>query len=546
MKKTNIILSFVICILSYGCTDLSETVYTGVAMNDFFKNEKELVANAGRAYTKLQGYNSEQSLWTLLLQASDECAVPACGGSWYSNGRYEEIQTNKIPPANKLLTRGWNWIFNGIAACNEIIYETELSPIQFEGKEKIIAEMKILRAFYYYQAISCWGNVPFTTDYTETGYPEQKSREYIFNYLEKEINDNIEFLDREPSDTNYGRVTQAAAYCILAKMYLNAEAWFGTPMYDKAEKACKDIMDIGAYSIEDSYSTNFDIKNEDSKENIFVILYDRVYTSGDSNSFYLHTLTLEAASQATFNIPAAPWSGFLCQPDFFQTYAEQDLRRSQSWLYGPQVDLSGKDLGFEYTPVFPEEKYYNSNGGRGTYDGARCWKWHYQTDGSLKEYTVSMDNDFAIFRYADVVLMAAEAYNETGNTPKAWELLNDVRERAKATKVNSLQEYKNVHKKLYDLPFFNGGDAADNFRTALYWERGFELAFEGQRKYDLLRWGILAETLQLFQSKMDKSLKGKYVAGDNFVKGKHELFPIPLGELQANPALNNQNNPGYE
>ena len=356
MKKTNIILSFVICILLYGCTDLSETVYTGVAMNDFFKNEKELVANAGRAYTKLQGYNSEQSLWTLLLQASDECAVPACGGSWYSNGRYEEIQTNKIPPANKLLTRGWNWIFNGIAACNEIIYETELSPIQFEGKEKIIAEMKILRAFYYYQAISCWGNVPFTTDYTETGYPEQKSREYIFNYLEKEINDNIEFLDREPSDTNYGRVTQAAAYCILAKMYLNAEAWFGTPMYDKAEKACKDIMDIGAYSIEDSYSTNFDIKNEDSKENIFVILYDRVYTSGDSNSFYLHTLTLEAASQATFNIPAAPWSGFLCQPDFFQTYAEQDLRRSQSWLYGPQVDLSGKDLGFEYTPVFLEEK----------------------------------------------------------------------------------------------------------------------------------------------------------------------------------------------
>ena len=58
---------------------------------------------------------------------------------------------------------------------------------------------------------------------------------------------------------------------------------------------------------------------------------------------------------------------------------------------------------------FPEEKYYNSNGGRRTYDGARCWKWHYQTDGSLKEYTVSMDNDFAIFRYADVVLMYVEA-----------------------------------------------------------------------------------------------------------------------------------------
>lgn len=469
MKKTNIILSFVICILLYGCTDLSETVYTGVAMNDFFKNEKELVANAGRAYTKLQGYNSEQSLWTLLLQASDECAVPACGGSWYSNGRYEEIQTNKIPPANKLLTRGWNWIFNGIAACNEIIYETELSPIQFEGKEKIIAEMKILRAFYYYQAISCWGNVPFTTDYTETGYPEQKSREYIFNYLEKEINDNIEFLDREPSDTNYGRVTQAAAYCILAKMYLNAEAWFGTPMYDKAEKACKDIMDIGAYSIEDSYSTNFDIKNEDSKENIFVILYDRVYTSGSSSSFYLHTLTLEAASQATFNIPAAPWSGFLCQPDFFQTYAEQDLRRSQSWLYGPQVDLSGKDLGFEYTPVFSEEKYYNSNGGRGTYDGARCWKWHYQTDGSLKEYTVSMDNDFAIFRYADVVLMYVEALVRQNRTSEAIQLADFKKIRTRA----GLDAYTTSQLTIDEL----------------YAERGRELAWEGWRHEDMIRFG---------------------------------------------------------
>lgn len=96
-------------------------------------------------------------------------------------------------------------------------------------------------------------------------------------------------------------------------------------MYDKAEKACKDIMDIGAYSIEDSYSTNFDIKNEDSKENIFVILYDRVYTSGDSNSFYLHTLTLEAASQATFNIPAAPWSGFSLPTGLFP-----NIRRTRS------------------------------------------------------------------------------------------------------------------------------------------------------------------------------------------------------------------------
>lgn len=155
--------------------------------------------------------------------------------------------------------------------------------------------------------------------------------------------------------------------------------------------------------------------------------------------------------------------------------------------------------------------------------------------------------NYCPLRFADVVLMAAEAYNETGNTPEAWKLLNMVRERAKATPITDAN-YSSLMKapQVYDLPYIQDGDAAGKFRTALYWERGFELAFEGQRKYDLLRWGILGDALKFFQGNMDKTLKGKYVAGDKFVKGQHELFPIPLGELQANPALNNQNNPGYE
>lgn len=137
--------------------------------------------------------------------------------------------------------------------------------------------------------------------------------------------------------------------------------------------------------------------------------------------------------------------------------------------------------------------------------------------------------NYCPLRYADV-LMAAEAYNETGNTPKAWELLNDVRERAKATKVNSLQEYKNVHKKLYDLPFFNMvvmlptisvlhsiGNAVSNW------------LLKGSVNTICYVGAFWLRHCSWFQSKMDKSLKGKYVAGDNFVEGKHELFPIPIG-----------------
>ena len=158
------------------------------------------------------------------------------------------------------------------------------------------------------------------------------------------------------------------------------------------------------------------------------------------------------------------------------------------------------------------------------------------------------DVNYCMLRYADVVLMAAEAYNETGNTSKAWELLNQVRQRAGATPIAPAVNYQELLKapKVYDLDFIDDSDEAGKFRTALYWERAFELAFEGQRKYDLIRWGVIKEALELFGGKTTVNESGlNYPAGKNFQKGKHELFPIPEDELQINYQLNGQNNPGY-
>ncbi len=502
MKRINILLGLVACLFS-SCTNLEENIYSGVAVKDFFTNETELISNAGRAYTQLQGYTTEQSLWTLLLQASDECAVPACGGSWYSNGRYEEVQQNNIPAANTLLKNGWNWIFDGIASCNEIIYITEQSEIEFDGKESIIAEIKILRAMYYYQAMAAWANIPFTIDYEDVGYPEQKGREYVYEFLEEEILANVDLLDEAPSTSNYGRATQAMAYAILAKMYLNSEVWFDEARYDDAASMCENIISKGHYSIDADYATPFDYDNEGSGENIFVIPYDRVYTYGYDNAFYLHTLTLEAASCATFNISASPWSGFICQPDFFETYDASDLRRDATWLYGEQFDISGVSLGFEYNAIFDETLYYNSNGGRDTYDGARCWKWHYQTDGSITNYKVSMDNDFALFRYADIVLMYAEALIRQDKVADAVAIadLAKIRERA------GLAAYTTSTLTLDEL----------------YAERGRELAWEGWRHEDMIRFGTY--------------LTKYWAHPDISTQTYRNIFPIPTDALNANPNL---------
>lgn len=159
----------------------------------------------------------------------------------------------------------------------------------------------------------------------------------------------------------------------------------------------------------------------------------------------------------------------------------------------------------------------------------------------------SSNANFCYIRYGEIVLTAAEAYNELGNTAKAWELINMIRKRAKATEL-SLSNYKSLMKapKVWDLNFIDDSDETGKIRTVLFWERAFELAYEGVRKYDLIRWGIFKETLQLFGQKTAANQKGIYYpAGNNFQTGKHELFPIPEDEMLINYKLNNKNNPGY-
>ncbi|MBQ7194885.1 MAG: RagB/SusD family nutrient uptake outer membrane protein [Bacteroidales bacterium] len=499
-KHIRIIAAALLC---SACFNLDEHVYSDIPMDKFFTNETEVISNAARAYMKLQGYCGEQSLWTLLLQASDECAI-----KWYSNGRYEQIQINEIPPTNKLVRLGWEWVFNSISACNEVIYETESSEIEFEGKNKVISEIKLLRAYLYYCGMSNWGNIPFCIDYTMKGYPEQKDRAFVYNFLIEEIKANIDNLDSAPSAANYGRFTQAAAWTLLAKLYINAGVWFGTPEWEKAADACNHVISSGNYIIEDKYDTNFDIDNDKSKENIFSIIYDRVYTSGEDTSFYLHVLTLEAESKATFNIPYDPWSGFICQPDFFQLYQDGDKRKDATWLYGDQFDINGKPLGFAYEAVFDESQYFFSNGGPSKFQGARCWKWHFQTDGSLSEYTISQDNDFALFRYADVVLMYVECLLRLNRKDEAV----------------VLDDFKKIRTRAGLAPY----TAEELTLDELYNERGRELAWEGIRHEDMIRYG---------------KYLGKYWAHEAQDEEFRLLFPIPVEAINSNKNL--VQNPGY-
>ncbi|MDR0763164.1 MAG: RagB/SusD family nutrient uptake outer membrane protein [Bacteroidales bacterium] len=504
--KNNTFLFFIYALLlCSSCTNLDEEIYSNVLREDLFENEQVLKLYSGRAYRTLQEYCTEQSLWTLNLQVADECAVPVNSVGEWSQTRYRELQQHNFVVSNKLIRTGWDFCFNGIAACNRVISETRSSPLNFIGKERVISEVRMLRAFYYFCAMDGWGNIPFVINNDDKSYPPQKNRQFIFNFIISEIDSCMPHLDTVPNINNYGRITFGVAQTLLAKMYLNAETWLGTPMYDKAEEACLQVINTGYYAIENYYKTNFDVYNENSRENIFVIPYDNIYTVSDHNSFIIYMLTLNSVNAEKFNIPATSWDGFICQPDFFASYDTADLRRSATWLYGQQYSHSGVAIdGYVIEPIFDAGKYL---AGRSEIEGAKLWKWTYQDDGQLKGGETSMSNDFALFRYADVLYMYAEALLRQGKSVSA---------------ATDMADFQKIRLRAGLQPLTSSMTLDD-----LLLERGHELAWEGWRRQDLIRFG-----------KFNNAWWAKSASSPHT-----KLFPIPAERLSVNPNL--EPNPGY-
>jgi hypothetical protein len=503
MKNKNItLIAFTLMFSIISCTDLSEQVYSDIPFNSFFKNEKEVLMNAGRAYSKLQSYPEEFSLWTLTEMASDEMVAPGRDdGMVWDEGRWDQMQSHQIEPNNKILTLAWEFVFkDGISACNEIIYETELSPIQFDGKENIVAEIKVLRALFYYWALDNWGNVPFSIDFSKQENPPQKNREFLFDFIETEIKENIDKLPSLPDKENYGRVTKGMAYTLLAKLYLNAEEWIGNAKLEEAIAACDTVISMNAYKIEDDYFANFKAVNENSTENIFVIPNHSIYTK---DNLYWYTLTLNDASRKSFDFVGQMWDEFVLEPGYLDKYSQQDIRR-KSFLYGQQYDKGGNPIfliegaqkdtvWFQYTTTVANYK------ARKRWEGARFCKYEYQPN--LEYYVNDMENDFVLFRYADVLYTKFEALYRLG---RAGEMISD----PELMKIRSRAGLPP-----YTVPDLNDQEFID--------ELGREFALEGHRRQDQIRFGVWG-----------KAWWHKPVSGPSA-----KLFPIPQKVLNVNSNL---------
>ncbi|WP_297676877.1 RagB/SusD family nutrient uptake outer membrane protein [uncultured Bacteroides sp.] len=493
----------------------------------------------------------------------DEMAMPASDDTYYINGTgtdntRRDIAHYMVKSTNTWVASIWKFKYLGIDRANLAIEGIE-GMAGYEGDtslKELVAQAKFLRAFLAFDLVKYWGDVPFKTKCTftyEDAFNGRVSRETIYDQIIDDLNFAKENLQKGKASLSPETPSQSAAHALLMRVYLQRagyslqqdkqltrpddakrKEYFNaviTEWNSIQTKGYHNFYDGGFVELFKGYSAG--VLN--SQESLWEIAFNPTgegYRDNAGNwGTYNGPLVAAPSGNASENMGRAN-AFFRVLPAWKAFFEDTDERRDvMVCTYQYKWD---KEKGHVKTENKKVADWYPGK-----------WRREWMPKGYVDPNNVGAN--YCPIRYADAVLMAAEAYNETGNTPEAWRLLNLVRTRAQATPITA-ENYSSLMKapKVYDLPYIDDSDEAGKFRTALYWERGFELAFEGQRKYDLLRWGFLAETLRLFQDKMDASLKGKYVAGDKFVKGKHELFPIPLGEIQSNPALENKNNPGYE
>lgn len=521
-------------------------------------------------------------------------------GTATGDGTRRDISHYALTSSNTWVASVWNYIYEGIDRANTAIAGIEKMPGYENSDElkELVAQARFLRAFLAFDLVRYWGDVPFKTTSTgsfgDTAQPRTE-REKIYDQIIIDL-DFAKIHLKPGNEVASSEVPcRGAARALLMRVYLQRAGY----SLDRTTRTLTRPDDATRKNYFDAVIEEWKAFGTEGYHNFYGAGYEELFKNYSklvlNNQESLWEIAFEpnngqkdnAGYWATYNGPLvdAPDAGsgaanqnffgranafFIVLPYWGDFYDDNDVRRDVNFVdyVYRWVKKDKAQVKMSVCQEISKNMY--------RYPGK--WRREWMAPGFVDPNYTGVN--YCPLRYADVVLMAAEAYNEINDTPKAWELLNDVRARAHATEINS-SNYASLMKapKVYDLPFISDGDEAGKFRTALYWERAFETAYEGQRKFDLIRWGVLGDALRAAQTYIegweeganlfkDVDKNGKptkleegespavwdpvvwatqnYVAGHNFVDGKHELLPIPLAEIQSNAQLNGENNPGYE
>lgn len=402
-------------------------------------------------------------------------------------------------------------IFYTIAVSNEYIrdanqYIGKLSATDQAIAQQYIAEARFVRALSYWHAIDLYGNPPFITENEKPGtfFPKQIKRSDLFAYIESELK-GIETTLADPKTADYGHADKAAAWSLLARLYLNGEVYTGTAHWSDAITYCKKVLDANKYSINGIYGHNFNADNDQSPEIIFAINFDVSHTQTYGGTPFIIHAAIGGKMNPTDYGMGGGWGGLRTTSAFANKFANIDAngvspdKRALFFTNGQSKEIT--DIG-SFTDGWAVTKFTNLKN-----DGTRP-----------APFNDFVNTDFPVFRLADIYLMYAEAVTRGGtggSQTAALGYVNELRTRAYGNTSGNVTSL--------DLPFILD-------------ERGRELYWEGIRRTDLIRFGQFTNGTYVWP------WKGNVAAGTQ-VPAYRNLYPIPSQDLVNNPNLTQ--NPSY-
>ena len=529
---------FLLCSLLTSCLD--ENPKNQIPEDQTQETIQSLYMNyVASLYTHVGGYQESQGLmgttrglYDLNTLTSDEAIIPLRGGDWYDGGFWIRLHQHTWGVNDESIKAVWEYLYKVVALSNKSIEVLESNKSKFDAEtiDLYIAEVRAFRGIYYYYLLDLFARIPISTSSTTPIKDiKQSERKEVFDFTVKELTESVDLLSATHSNRlgeYYGRITQPVAYFVLAKLFLNAEIYTNsdwTTSSDLAGNTIKIIIDgqeynaweaciyyceqvgLRRYKLSDEYEENFEVFNESSVENIFTIPMDkRSYTNQMQYIFrslhYNHAGALGMSGE----------NGTSATLDVLRIYGYDtdnvDPRFNKNYyagiMYKPNGEVIKTDVGttLEYFPW--EIKLDLSDPKYQKMAGARMKK--YAVDKTNIKDGKLIDNDIVLFRYADVLLMKSEAKvrnGENGDTE-----LNEVRNRVGAT------------------------DRSATLENILD-ERLLELAWEGWRRQDLVRFGKYHEAYDQRPQLADET--NRYTI----------VFPIPQSIIELNSNLSQ--NKGY-
>ena len=490
-----------------SCTKLDVNVESQLTSENFPVTPDAFVAATGTVYQKFNaGFGVD--IWRMYELTSEEAIITARNGGYYDQGRYQTLHKHNWLPDHPIIQSAWQWGYAGISDCNRVLNLLEKSA-NSPTKTQFLNEIRTMRALYYFYVMDMFGNVPITSFGTSES-PKQSTRAEVFSYIEEELLAVSEGLSAPTTVTAefYGRPTKWMAYALLQKLYINAEQYIGKPMYAESITYGDKIINGTAMALVSDYNTLFSPTNGANTETIFAAIYDSNYSAGNAITRY----TLHASLRAKYNLPFSPSNAQCTLKEFYDTFNLPGDIRNATWLAGKQFLADGTtpilngSVQLNFTPEIILTNTETMDVGaevNGISRGVRSIKFY--PDPNTNSSTRFQNNDMPIFRLADVYLLKAEALLRTGgSTTEALKLVNKVRTRAKAAEVTSIT------------------------LDGILEERGRELAWEGWRRNDLIRFG---------------KYQGKWGFKAGNEGATRDIFPIPATEIVLNKNL--KQNAGY-